>query len=187
MLLINQLSLYVAPKNGILDTFRWRSTEPASYGYSYHYPPEHSETGLRSKTKLPDVKMNERFTLFMVYQEPGGPEVDSIFYQPLQGKQFCYRNGKGSVECKLVAVHHASYSDAPYNWGGVKGLGSPGCREGLIAVGIDCLYLPHGTRKSKEAAFLNCVDIGGGLYSPHSQVQNNIIESYMKQEVSFPS
>ena len=174
-------SCLLAPSSGILDTFRWRTTE-GSAGQHY-YPPEKYLFGLSSKKRMPDIQMKERFTLVKVYQEESGPEQKSTFYQPIQGRQFCYRNSKGSVECKLISARHSSTSEAPYHYGGVQGLGSPGCRQGLVAVGIDCLYLPHGTRKSRQAAFIACSNMGGGLYSPHDQVQNKIIQSYMQDEV----
>ena len=172
--------MVLAPANGILDTFRWRTTENSAT--MYYYPPEDYHFGMTAYKRMPDIQMKDRFTLFKIYQEKSGPTEKSMFYQPIQGRQFCYRNSKGSVECKLVSAHHTSYSDAPYHHGGVQGKGSPGCRQGLVAVGIDCLYLPHGTRKSRQNSFIACANMGGGLYSPHNQVQNKIIHSYLEEE-----
>ena len=64
---------------GILDILRKVSSDSQ--------PPEQMNN-YNSFTLLSTIKMKEHATMLLVYKDPSN---DDIFYQPVQGKQFCYR------------------------------------------------------------------------------------------------
>ena len=123
--------------------------------------------------------MKDRFTMLVTYKKTDG----SVSYQPVQAKQFCYKDSTSNIQCRLVDAQHAPPADVGQGYGGVGGIGSKTCKASLASKGIDCTSPTFNGPAIKLQAFQTCSDSGDTLLTPHDQVQNEIIKAMMIDEV----
>ena len=124
--------------------------------------------------------MKDRFTMLVTYKKTTD---DSVSYQPVQAKQFCYKDSTSNIQCRLVDAQHAPEADVGQGYGGVGGIGSNVCKASLASKGIDCTSPTFNGPAIKLQAFQTCSDSGDTLLTPHDQVQNEIIKAMMIDEV----
>ena len=127
--------------------------------------------------------MKDRFTMLVTYKKAEGAGIGSVLYQPVQAKQFCYKDSTSNIQCRLVDAQHPPYDPAYKGYGGVGGKGSKPCKASLVAKGIDCTSPTFNGPAIKLQAFQTCSDSGDTLLTPHDQVQNEIIKAMMIDEV----
>ena len=129
--------------------------------------------------------MKDRFTMLVTYKKAAGAGIGSVLYQPVQAKQFCYKDSTSNIQCRLVDAQHPPYSylEAYKGYGGFEGKGSNVCKASLVAKGIDCTSPTFNGPAIKLQAFQTCSDSGDTLLTPHDQVQNEIIKAMMIDEV----
>ena len=132
--------------------------------------------------------MKDRFTMLVTYKKAAGAGIGSVLYQPVQAKQFCYKDSTSNIQCRLVDVQHPRYlefGNQPVykGYGGVGGKGSKPCKASLVAKGIDCTSPTFDGPAIKIQAYQTCSDSGDTLLTPHDQVQNEIIKAMMIHEV----
>ena len=128
--------------------------------------------------------MKDRFTMLVIYNRPAGAS-QGVLYQPVQAKQFCYKDSTSNIQCRMVDAQHPPNDPAYEGYGGVGGKGSKPCKASLVAKGIDCTSPTFNGPAIKLQAFQTCSDSGDTLLTPHDQVQNEIIKAMMIDEVRF--
>ena len=127
--------------------------------------------------------MKDRFTMLVTYKKAEGAGIGSVLYQPVQAKQFCYKDSTSNIQCRLVDAQHPPYDPAYKGYGGFGGFGSNVCKASLASKGIDCTSPTFNGPAIKLQAFQTCSDSGDTLLTPHDQVQNEIIKAMMIDEV----
>ena len=129
--------------------------------------------------------MKDRFTMLVTYKKAEGAGIGSVLYQPVQAKQFCYKDSTSNIQCRLVDAQHPPYDPAYKGYGGFGGFGSNVCKASLASKGIDCTSPTFNGPAIKLQAFQTCTDSGDTLLTPHDQVQNEIIKAMMIDEVKL--
>ena len=140
------------------------------YGSSYEY--------------ITTIKMPYHFGVMVVVKAVAD---GSLLYHPVQSKHMCYRDIGFNVQCRIISVKHTSKSIAPDGYGGKSGIGSPTCKSGLVANGIDCTSPNFLGPSVKFQAFETCSESGDVLLVPHNLIQNHMIKAMMIQHVRHDS
>ena len=89
-ILFFQNLFFSGPKFGILDTFRYDRHSDLVKTTTYESPDRlYYSYDSTEILDMPTIVMKERFTMLTTYKRDAD---GSIFYQPVQAKQFCYKD-----------------------------------------------------------------------------------------------